>query len=205
MVPCRVALFPLEEFFYVTLRFFLGTLSTQSIHRSAPTRLPPDLVLSSILPFRRAPSFLAAASLFPSFSFRALKKIHPPRQPPTSSVHRSRPTPFEARVVEPTDQTNHTQVSASASVSVRVSISLQRSPPARLVPVSPGLALSSPKSSGFSSSSLQSLAFPHDIDRLLSPTPPCVALARARPYHIDNISTSSTADCWTSMVVCIRQ
>lgn len=149
MVPCRVALFPLEEFFYVTLRFFLGTLSTQSIHRSAPTRLPPDLALSSILPFRRAPLFLCRCVPFSLlFSFRALKKI-PPRQPPPNLVRPSNPTPpFEARVVEPTDQTNHSQVSASASVrvvSISISISTQPSPYARLVsPVSPGLVLSSP-------------------------------------------------------------
>lgn len=94
VVPCRVALFPLE-FFYVTLRFFLGTLSTQSIHRSAPTRLPPDLALSSILPFRRAPSFpLPLRPFFPPFFLQGAEEKPPhDNPPPTSSVHRSRPPP----------------------------------------------------------------------------------------------------------------
>lgn len=210
MVPCRVALFPLEEFFYVTLRFFLGTLSTQSIHRSAPTRLPPDLALSSILPFRRAPLFLCRCVPFSLlFSFRALKKI-PPRQPPPQPRPSIDPDPpFEARVVEPTDQTNHSQVSASVSVrvvSISISISTQPSPYARLVsPVSPGLVLSSSGSLGATSSGCSRLHSRTDIDRLLPPTPPSVALARARPCHLDNISTSPTANCWAFMVVCIRQ
>jgi hypothetical protein len=90
-VPCCVALFLLEEFFYVTLRFFLGTLSTQSIHRSAPTRLPPDLALSSILPFRRAPSFpLPLRLFFPLYFLQGAEEKNPPNDHPTKP-----PPPFD--------------------------------------------------------------------------------------------------------------
>lgn len=207
-MPCRVALFPLEEFFYVTLRFFLGTLSTQSIHRSAPTRLPPDLALSSILPFRSAPSFpLPLRPFFPPFFLQGAEENPPTTTHPPNLVRPSIPTPPSRHesLSRPIKQT--TVKSVPVSVFVCVSVSTQPSPSAPLVvsPVSLGLVLSSPGSLGSPRPGCSRLLSRNDTDRLLSlPLHPTLRSLELDPAIDDNISTSSTAICWTFMVVCIR-
>lgn len=202
-MPCCVALFLLEEFFYVTLRFFLGTLSTQSIHRSAPTRLPPDLALSSILPFRRAPSFPLPLRLFFPPSFLQGAEENPPRQPPPNLVRPSIPTPPSRHesLSRPIKQITVKSVPVPAFVCQHQhSAFIIRT--RRVSPVSPGLVLPSLWVSG-GSPRLAAVA-------RVSATTTVVCSLTSRSLDLDAVISTvfpcyRQTNCWALVVVCIRQ
>lgn len=122
---CRVvSLFSFSRsFFTLPCDFFSGLYLPRASTAPLPLGYRQTCHSPQFFHFGVRPLFLCRCVSFPSLllSFRALKK-NPPRQPPLTSVRPSIPTPpFEARVVEPTDQTNHSQVSASASLRVSAS------------------------------------------------------------------------------------
>lgn len=122
---CRlVSLFSSSRsFFTLPCDFFSGLYLPRASTAPLPLGCRQTWHSPQFFHFGARPLFLCRCVSFSLLlSFRALKRI-PHDNPPQPRPSIDSDPPFEARVVEPTDQTNHSQVSASASASASVRVS----------------------------------------------------------------------------------